>query len=87
MESLGPECTKARRAYEFCFNEWFNIELAKEPPAVQPALAPTPAHPCEELYMAYQQCIEVALHRIGLSDITKKAHQSAADAFPTPAAK
>jgi hypothetical protein len=49
MESIVPECTKAKIAYENCFNVWYTNKFLKG----------KPDNECDALYQEYQKCVLV----------------------------
>jgi hypothetical protein len=50
MESLGPQCTQAKTAYESCFNTWYTNKFLKG----------KVDNECDELFQDYRRCILVS---------------------------
>lgn len=51
MDSIAPECTELKKAYETCFNSWYTNKFLKGDTTDE----------CATLFKAYSQCIHKAL--------------------------
>ena len=49
MESLDPECTALKQAYDKCFHIWYSEKFLKG----------VLTNDCEELFKVYQSCVKV----------------------------
>lgn len=50
MDSINPECTEFKKAYEACFNKWYSQEFLK---------GNATKNPCGDLFREYQVCLIV----------------------------
>ena len=55
MNSIAPECTPLKHAYDTCFMHWFREQYL-------PGHDRSTRTPCKQLFLPYQQCLQVPHH-------------------------
>lgn len=51
MNSFAPECTKAKKEYDNCFNTWYSEKFLK---------GISMENECAELWHEYEDCVKVS---------------------------
>ncbi|KAL5636647.1 hypothetical protein ACGC1H_000564 [Rhizoctonia solani] len=84
-ESLSPECTPLKHAYDTCFNAWFEGYLepatsgAANPPTDPGARAKQMAaeyeEKCGKLWEGYRECVQRAVKDKGLTELLQQARE------------
>ncbi|CAE7089462.1 unnamed protein product [Rhizoctonia solani] len=84
-ESLSPECTPLKHAYDTCFNAWFEgyLEPATSGNGKQPTDPSTRAkqmaaeyeEKCGKLWEGYRECIQHAVKKKGLTELLDQARE------------
>ncbi|KAF8605271.1 hypothetical protein BDV93DRAFT_438883 [Ceratobasidium sp. AG-I] len=80
-ESLSPECTPLKHAYDTCFNAWFEGYLdpaTSGKPVTDPArraqeMAAEYEEKCGKLWTGYRECVQRAVKEKGLTDLLQQA--------------
>ncbi|XP_787621.3 TP53-regulated inhibitor of apoptosis 1 [Strongylocentrotus purpuratus] len=56
MNSLSPDCTGLKQAYDACFNSWFSEKFLKG----------DSTDACGDLFKKYQECVKEAILEKGI---------------------
>jgi TRIAP1/MDM35 family protein len=54
MNSFAPECTKAKKEYDNCFNNWYSEKFLK---------GESMENECADLWHEYEDCVKVSRER------------------------
>ncbi|RKP27010.1 mitochondrial distribution/morphology family 35/apoptosis, partial [Syncephalis pseudoplumigaleata] len=65
MDSISPQCTPYKRAYEQCFTQWYQEKFLKGD--VTPE--------CQELFAEYKACVEEALRERKIDKMLDEARK------------
>ncbi|CDK28794.1 unnamed protein product [Kuraishia capsulata CBS 1993] len=66
--SFAEECTPAKQKYDDCFNHWYSEKFLK---------GKSMENECEDLWVEYQQCVEVHLIKKGIKPMLDEARSDA----------
>ncbi|CCG80749.1 Uncharacterized protein C119.18 [Taphrina deformans PYCC 5710] len=62
----GPECTKLKKEYDECFNDWYTNGFLS---------AKSNTNECEDLFIDYKECVMTALKQKEILPLLEQARQ------------
>lgn len=62
----GPECTKLKKQYDECFNDWYTNGFLS---------AKSHTNECEDLFIDYKECVMTALKQKEILPLLEQARQ------------
>ncbi|KAG5362592.1 Mitochondrial distribution and morphology protein 35 [Yarrowia sp. B02] len=68
MNSFAPECTKAKKEYDNCFNNWYSEKFLK---------GESMENECADLWHEYEDCVKAALAKKGVGKMIDEARKQA----------
>lgn len=65
---FAPECNEKKAAYDECFNHWYSDKFLK---------GKLLTNECEELWLEYKECLDIALTARGMKKMVEEAREEA----------